>query len=73
MRHLELDGPGEAVSYVVQSTEDLNSGQWADTDIASTYSPDKHALPTSTPYRRMEFEVDPGIARKFQRVKVSTP
>lgn len=80
MRYLELarldDGleedPGY-VEYVVQTTEDLKSGEWTDTDIVPTYSADQDNLPTDADYYRVEFEVSPSVAAKFYRVKVIDP
>ncbi len=70
------DGSGENpgyVDYVVQSTEDLKSGEWTDTDIVPTLSMDQDNLPTDADYCRVEFEVTPQTAAKFYRVKVLIP
>ena len=70
------DGSGEDagyVDYVVQSTDDMKSGEWTDTDIVPTYSMDQDNLPTDADYCRMEFEVSPTAPAKFYRVKVLDP
>ncbi len=70
------DGSGENpgyVDYVVQSTEDLKSGEWTDTDIVPALSMDQDNLPTDADYCRVEFEVTPQNAAKFYRVKVLIP
>lgn len=70
------DGSGEDpgyVDYVVQSTDDLKSGQWTDTGIVPTASMNQDNLPTDADYYRVEFEVSLASAAKFYRVKVVDP
>ena len=61
------------LDYVVQSTDDLKSGEWTDTNIVPTSSLDQDNLPADADYYRVEFEVSPSAPASFYRVKVVDP